>query len=260
MFDAHPEVFVFRESHWIPKMYEVFGTAVASCDELVEIVLSTRHVDGEGVFPGSPEDLATIFPQRETLGVAEFCERMGRALADRAGKSFWADKTPDYGPYMGLLQLLWPGCRFIHLVREGASVVHSMSKHPGFRWLAGAGETWWIGPSFNGYHMRWEVPDDVPLRLIADLWSRRLGRILDESGRLAEGSYREVRLEELVANPRPILRQLASYVGLEAPESWLAAAASLVDRRRATKRAPRAARSVLQPGHRRLLQDLGYGP
>lgn len=67
-------------------------------------------------------------------------ERCGSMLlhmfAADAGKKYWADKTPDYGPHLEMLQGLWPECRFVHLIRNGAEVVRSMASHPGYRWLA----------------------------------------------------------------------------------------------------------------------------
>jgi len=257
MMDLHPEVYVFRESHWIPKMYELFGTGQGSAADLVDIVLRTTFVTGDLVFPGEDPMLETLFPVPERIGVAAFCNRIGTELARREGKQIWADKTPDYGPYMQMLQTLWPSCRFIHLIRNGAEVTRSMSGHPGFRWMASAGESWWVSASFNEYHRSIEV-EDRPLEEYGALWYRRLQRIRNEAERLLPGTYKEVRFEDLLETPEVVLTQLSDFVGLEVSEEWLRAAVSIVDYERFEGREPVESESVLTEEQLHLMKELGY--
>ncbi len=258
MLNLHPEVYVFRESHWIPKMYELFGTGRGDATELVDVVLRITHVTGDLVFEGDRRTLETLFPEPEEIGVAAFCERIGSHFARREGKRRWADKTPDYGPYMGMLQRLWPTCRFIHLVRDGVATALSMSGHPGYRWLAAAGETWWISPAFNGYHRAFE-PADRPFHEFGSLWCRRLRRIRDEARRLASDTYLEMRFEDLVEQPRTALARLCGFTGLEAPEEWLESASSRVDLDRGvTSRRTAELAAAFAPGAARLEVELGY--
>ncbi len=257
MLNLHPEVYVFRESHWIPKMYELFGTGTGDAAELVDVVMRITHVTGELVFPGDRRMLEALFPVPEEIGVAAFCDRVGSAFARQDGKRHWADKTPDYGPYMGMLQRLWPSCRFVHIIRDGVATALSMSRHPGYRWLASARESWWISPAFNGYHRSIE-PADRPFREFGALWCRRLRRIRDEAQRLASDSYMEMRFEDLIENPLPALARLCRLLGLEAPEEWLEAACARVDPRRVTSRSTPELAAALEPAAARLMAELGY--
>lgn len=253
MLNLHPELFVLRESHWIPKMFEHFGLGTAPVAELLSIVLRTTHVTGARVLDCDEAMLASWFDGGERLGVAPFCDRIGTRLAARSGKSVWADKTPDYGPYMGMLQVLWPECRFVHLIRDGQEVALSMSHHPGFRWLAAAREAWWVPASFNRYHQAVAV---APVALIefAALWERRLRRIRDEAGRLRPGSWLEIRFEALVDRPHDTLVELCRFLGVPAPTTWLDRAASCVDRGRL-----RAAGEIeMGDGPSALMRELGY--
>lgn len=257
MLNLHPELFVFRESHWIPKMYEFFGTGTGDATDLVDIVLRTTHVTGELVYAGDLQVLQSLFPEGEKIGVAAFCDRIGSLFARNSGKKYWADKTPDYGPHMGSLQSLWPSCRFIHLIRDGVRVVHSMSHHPGFRWMATAREAWWVAPSFNGYHRSIEATER-PLCEFVALWYRRFRRIRDEAKRLQPGTYLEVRFEDLAENPEDSLLKVCRFVGLKASDNWLSAAKAKIDWRRVDRRPPEDFIKYFEDAERRLLEELGY--
>ena len=256
MLNLHPELFVLRESHWIPKMFEHFGLGTAPVGELISIVLRTTHVTGARVLDCDAAILAAWSGDRERMGVAPFCDRIGSMLAAQSGKSVWADKTPDYGPYMGMLQLLWPECRFIHLIRDGREVALSMSRHPGFQWLAAAREVWWVPASFNQYH-RAVAPAPVAAIEFATLWERRLRRIRDEAGRLRPGSLLEIRFDALVDRPHDTLVELCRFVGVPAPASWLHRAASCVDRQRLPQGRP-AEEVEMGEGPSALMAELGY--
>lgn len=47
-------------------------------------------------------------------------------LTSRSGGRRWVDHTPDYTPFAGDLARMFPGARFVHIVRDGRAVVHSM--------------------------------------------------------------------------------------------------------------------------------------
>jgi hypothetical protein len=257
MLDHHPAVHVVRESHWIPKMFEFFGTGIGPAHVLTEIVLRTEHVTGEAAFPAGPAVLGDLFVQDELIGVAAYCDRIGMALAESAGKRDWADKTPDYGAYMSMLQTLWPDCLFVNVIRDGVEVASSMARHPGYRWLAAAGESWWVPVSYNGYY-RVITATDRSLQTYGDLWARRLLRIRDEATRIRRGTYLEVRFERLTARPAESLARICRFLQLEAPDRWMASAAAMVD--------PALIRSVRTPEGSggqsrdtvRLLMELGY--
>jgi hypothetical protein len=257
MLNRHPELFVFRESHWIPKMYEFFGQLEAPVEVLAGIVLRTTHVTGAQVFQGDAAMIREACGDAERLSVAAFCDRLGRWCASRAGKQEWADKTPDYGPYLGVLHVLWPSCRFVHVIRDGAATSLSMSRHPGFRWLAAAGETWWVPASFNQYHRAADLHEPA-FHEFADLWSRRLRRIRDEASRLPDGVVMELRFEDLVGRPAETLNRVCRFLSLDAPSTWMDEAVGLADpNRMGSRRTDQLARDMGDEP-RRLLAELGY--
>lgn len=257
-FNAHPDLYVYDETHWIPKMFEFFGTGEADVDSLVDIIRRTYYVSGAPVTALEEVNLGAELAGRTRMTVAEFCDVLGRSFARREGKTLWADKTPDYGPALGMLQALWPKCRIVHVVRHGLEVGLSMSRHPGFQWMASAREMWWCPASFNRYYQAVDTAER-PFADFVELWYRRLVRIRDEATRLNPGSYLEVRFDDLIASPKATLGELAAFVDLQAPEDWLTEAVALIDVARIQCRAPEIPDDDLEDHHRDLLADLGYG-
>ena len=257
LFNVHPHIFVYDETHWIPKMFEFFGTGEAEVDSLIEIIRRTYHVTGVPVTELDEAELATELSGRTRITVAEFCNVLGNSFAQRHGKILWADKTPDYGPYLQLLQLLWPKCRIVHVIRHGKEVALSMSRHPGFRWMASAREMWWVPASFNRYY---QVVDtaDRPFAEFIELWYWRLLRIRDEATRLSPGSYLEVRFEDLIERPKVTLRKIATFVKVSAPENWLTKAVDLIDVDLIHNHARKIPDDEFDSRHRDLLTTLGY--
>jgi glycosyltransferase involved in cell wall biosynthesis len=236
LLNSHEDVFVFDETHWWPKMWEVYGLGPAPIAELAKIVERTRYVDGKPTLDVPLADLlADEFPEGGSVTIRQFAEVLGSGLAAREGKQWWADKTPDYGPYMGMLQTIWPECGFIHIVRNGRDTALSMAHHPGFQWMVGAGEPWWIWPSFNSYGTVHEQAG-APLVEFLRLWERRLLRIRDEASRLREGSSLEVQFEELCTDPSTVLARITEFVRLPVSGPWLESAARAVDSRRVGNR------------------------
>jgi hypothetical protein len=258
MMTRHPDLFVFPETHWIPKLVEFFGHGDGDVAEMIGIVARTRFVDGASTLAHDLSSVPFEVSATGTLTVRHFCDQVGHFLAAREGKSYWADKTPDYGPYMAMIQGLWPECRFIHLIRDGYKCAVSMSHHPGYRWLASARELWWPPAAFNAYHTVVAVRE-CPPEAYLEMWARRLMRIRDEATRLRPGSYLELRFEELCERPQDVLRLIAAFVELDAPSRWLATAGAMID---PSRTGPRSwSRPVATPATvSSLLGELGYAP
>lgn len=106
-------------------------------------------------------------------------------LANRHGKVRWADKTPSYVLEMEKIWRLFPGCRFIHLVRDGRDVASSLAT------------------------LSWGSRDLVK---VARDWSWKvtLGR---KMGRMIPSHYLEVRYEDLVSDSAQTLTRICGFIG-----------------------------------------------
>lgn len=66
----------------------------------------------------------------QSVGRAEFLSRLGVGVnalfASRSNGKRWIEHTPYYVEIAGTLSEMFPGARFVHVLRDGRRVVHSM--------------------------------------------------------------------------------------------------------------------------------------
>lgn len=109
-----------------------------------------------------------------------------RCLASDAHKERIGDKTPLYVQILPQLAELYPDAQFIHLLRDGRDVALSfMDAHWEFR-------------CYDGVRFEWTA---------AVRAARSFG------SKAGPESWMEIRYEDLVKNPEPVLRQLCAFLG-----------------------------------------------
>jgi len=257
MMNCHPEVFVFHETHWIPALHEAFGTGLGRTEVMLDIVARTRHVTGQPTTVFDMEAFRASAQIRPEMTVRAFCDTLGTYLARAESKTLWADKTPDYGYFVSQLQLYWPDCKIIHVIRDGIRTTASMAGHIGYQGLAALNRMHWCPLALD-----FTPPPDgfasCPISRFADLWHDRLLRIRDEATRLTPGSYLELRHEDTLADPAAQLRRVARFVGLAEDPGWLASAGALIDPTRGQRHRAQEVLLQFDDRHLRLLDALGY--
>jgi Sulfotransferase family len=188
MFDSHPSLAIPPESHFLvtlDRSARAFrGRDRFSVERFSAVLIAHWGFRGWGL------DEEAV---RSTLAVAQpttYAEAM-RAIFERyatdRGKTRYGDKTPMNVLHMRKLASLFPEARFIHLIRDGRDVALSYRD-------ADFGTTS-IGES-------------------AVFWRRFVARGRRDGRRLGPTRYREVRYEDLVRDPEPVLRSLCSFVEL----------------------------------------------
>ena len=189
MLDAHPEMAIPSETHFIPDLIKAYRLESASPERLCEVVTSHRrwgdfHLDGAELL----ERLRSIDPINPGDATRAFFE----LYAEREGKSRWGDKTPGYVREMHRIESVLPEARFIHLVRDGRDVALSVLS---MNW----------GPS--------TVPE------AAFRWKKRILRAREQAPRI--GHYVEIRYEDLVRNTEDTLRRICEFIDLPYDEAML---------------------------------------
>ena len=104
------------------------------------------------------------------------------------GKARWGDKTPIYIEVVPQLARMFPGSRFIHLVRDGRDVAKS---HQAAGW--------------NGYWLHDNTKE----------WTRALEFYRRLAGSQLGERMLQVRYEELVLDPEAALRRICQFIGEE---------------------------------------------
>ena len=106
--------------------------------------------------------------------------------AQAKGKSRWGDKTPGQETNIDALWHMFPGCRILHLVRDGRGVAQSNKR-----------VSW-------GIHSLPRAASDWS-------WKVTLGH---KMGALLGPHYHEVRYENLVLQPEAVLREICAFLGV----------------------------------------------
>src|SRR5713226_8954261 len=106
MINAHPEIAITPESHWIPRLIEKSWAATAEgtvTRKLIRRVIThpkfaRLHISGEDVYKLAPKGQPVSYPCLVT--------RILDVYAKNKGKPLVGDKTPDYVRTIGLLHTL----------------------------------------------------------------------------------------------------------------------------------------------------------
>jgi len=194
--DAHPAVTITPETHWVPRFYRArrgltpdgFVTA-----EIVLHLLSHHRFKQLGLLQQELEELA-----RSPVDYATFVTAVYERYGQHQGKPLVGDKTPGYVRFMPLLHGLWPGARFVHIVRDGRDVCLSVMDWDKASKDAGRFATW--------------RDDPVVTTALWWGWTVRAGR--QAGAALPSQLYREVVYEALVTDPESTTRSVCEFLDL----------------------------------------------
>ncbi len=182
MLDAHPELAVPPETHFVSAVAATPRADPHSRERFLELVLkSPRWPD----FHLDENRLVRRVTAINPFDPAEAVRIFHSLYAARFDKSRWGNKTPAYLLHMRAIADLLPEAHFIHLIRDGRDVAVSI-------------RNLWFGPDSIDTAARW--------------WVSRL----EEGRRQAAGlaHYVEVTYEDLVTAPESVLRRLCAFLDL----------------------------------------------
>ncbi len=128
-----------------------------------------------------------------------------------SGKQRFVCKRTANAQRIRLLNRMYPDALFLHLIRDGRAVAHSLTRVP---WWD-AVDVWWLGQR----PPEWAAAGRDPLELTALHWRHDTEETLDAAPLLG-ARYREVRYAELVRDPRAVLRTICDYAGYGFPPSY----------------------------------------
>ena len=117
-------------------------------------------------------------------------------------------------PRIGYLSSLFPDAIFIHVVRDGRAVAHSLLNVGFWRDTRRMHEPAWRGGFPGEYERLWRESGGSPLALAALQWRNIVEVARTESAALPPGSYHEVRYEDFLAAPETALGDLLRHCEL----------------------------------------------
>lgn len=183
MVDSHPHVAIPPETHFLVPLAGDPRTASAPLGETLSRIF--RH------FGFARLDLSEELVRRTVAALApstpgELLSIVFALYAVAQGKQRWGEKTPIQVFYMPMLSEVFPGARFVHVIRDGRDTAASL-----------AAMSW--GPhSLMGAAFTWRT-------------AVRKGR--DDGLRLGASVVLEQHLEQIVADPARHMSELCAFIG-----------------------------------------------
>jgi len=198
MVNAHPDITITPESHWIPRLYAKAWALTPEGSvkpKLIRRLLSHLKFARLKI---SPEEIAKLTGNGKPITYGDLVSLIFDLYGKRQGKSLVGDKTPDYVRSIEALHCLWPNARFVHVIRDGRDVSLSMMDWPKSRPKPGDFATW--------------REDRVST---AAVWWELNVRLGQRAGRsIGDKLYYEVRYESLVNRPAEEGAALCKFLGV----------------------------------------------
>ncbi|MCB0874679.1 MAG: sulfotransferase [Solirubrobacterales bacterium] len=191
MLDAHPELAVPPETHFVPDLIKA-ARAEQGADAMLEAMTSNRTWSDFGIGEEEMRERLAVVPSGDAAGaVRAFFE----AYAEKQGKPRWGDKTPAYMLSVQRIGRTLPESRFIHLIRDGRDVALSQTARA--------------------------LNEQPPPAEQAARWVKRIRKSRDQAATLKGPRYVEARYEDLVRDPETTLRRICEFVDLPWEEEML---------------------------------------
>jgi len=190
MLNAHPEVAIPDESYFIQAMWKAFPSPEVYPAGMLEKIIGVIEHPKRSNYKSWGLDQHVVRQRLRALSEpthADVLNVVFSAYAQQHGKRRWGDKTPSYVETLEIIHRMCPQARIVHLIRDGRAVCESYLRQS-------------FGPR--------------TVTELAKLWVERVERGRRVGRTLPSENYLEVRYEELVARPEPVLRQLCDFVGL----------------------------------------------
>lgn len=195
MLTSHPLVAVPPESYFTTKAlrrsarYEARGAF-----DRVGLVNDIRRSSNWESWDVDDAALDAVGDDSSLADVPAVLRAVYELYAQREGKVFAVDKTPQHTEHVAVLNAAFPRSRFVHLVRDGRDVLPSLQAMPHFPTDFGDATLFWRHRAVSGRNARRLVGPD---------------------------RYHELRYEDLIIDPERHLRSLCVFLELEYHESML---------------------------------------
>jgi hypothetical protein len=181
MLDAHPDLAIPPETHFIPKVIKACDEPGNPHDRVFELLTTHRRWPDYGL---DAAELRDRLDRIDPLSAGDALRAFYGLYAEHHGKPRWGDKSPSYVRRMRRVASALPEAHFVHLVRDGRDVALSQ-----------------VEVDFG--------PDEVAA--VARRWVEGIAKARRQARRV---SYLELRYEDLVADPEPSLRRVCEFVEL----------------------------------------------
>lgn len=190
MLDAHPDLAIPPETHFVPQLIRTARKRGVSCEEVHGVVTGHRQWGDFGLDSG---ELLRRYCALDQIDPETTMRAFFELYAEREGKPRWGDKTPNYVKRMKQIERWIPEARFVHMIRDGRDAALSRFKRL--------------------------LKEPPPMEVVAERWVKKIEGARADGAEV--GHYLEVQYEELVRNTEPELRRISEFLELPWDESML---------------------------------------
>jgi hypothetical protein len=205
--DAHPEIAITRETHWVTKLLR--GRDAASVEAPVTRALLARLLADERFqrLALDPAPLERLVSGDRPVSYGELVTAVYDQHGTKQGKLLVGDKTPRYVRHIPVLHELFPHARFIHLIRDGRDVCSSVLSWHNDR-----------GRRAVTRHSTWE---DEPVMTTAVWWEQRVRLGREAGAALGPELYHELLYESLMSAPARECATICAFLGVPEDDRML---------------------------------------
>jgi hypothetical protein len=193
MLNEHSRLTVPRESHFLVELVAALpltGRLDREKAELaVQIITGHRRWPDWNIEAGEVVAAVSKLEHPSLARIVDVVFRLGGGSKPR-----WGDKTPIYVRHISKLAEVFPGARFIHVIRDGHDVCLSLETAGWFE------DTMWHRARY---------------------WNEIVSLGRSQGARLGPERYLEVHYEDLVLNTAETLRRLCSFLGEDFEDGML---------------------------------------
>jgi hypothetical protein len=183
MLDAHPEMAIPPETHFVPQLIKKTRKRGISCEEAHGVVTGHRQWGDFGLDSG---ELLRRYCALERIDPESTVRAFFELYAEREGKPRWGDKTPNYVKRMKQIERTIPEARFVHMIRDGRDAALSRFKRL--------------------------LKDPPPIETVAERWVKKIEGARADAEDLDH--YIEVQYEHLVRDTETELRRVCEFLEL----------------------------------------------
>lgn len=197
MLDHHPQLAVGYDTLFIPRAIKDVAVGI---DPPLTPEFTERAVNHPRFHRLGLSDDAVNQAAAQARTYREFVGALYSEYGRLRGKPLAGEKSPAYVRHLPRLHALFPWVRTIHIIRDGRDVALSTM-------------AWGKGPA------KYPLWDDDPAAVCALWWRQSVSTGRVDGANLDPTQYREVKYENLVAQPEKTLRELTAFLELPfAPE------------------------------------------
>jgi hypothetical protein len=191
--DAHPEIAITPEMHWITRQFESRNGLVTP--ELVSELSGHKRFTQ---FEIPREEFEGLLGSGEALPYPTFLRRVFGLYGKIKNKPLVGNKTSAYVRSIPTFHALWPDAKFVHIIRDGRDVCLSVLN-------------WNKAERTAGRYASWE---EDPVSTTALWWERKVRKAREDGAALGPGLYHEMHYEDLVEDPERECKRLCEFLGV----------------------------------------------